>query len=73
MSRDTKAFITFVITMAATWVSYWIYIIGNNIVHSFIGYGTGSGVNARIGGIFLAGVVVVFPTYKLTKKYIWKK
>jgi len=71
MSRDTKALLTFVITMVAVWVSFWVYSIGNNFINdSFyrIDYEYG-----QIFGIFLAGVLVVFPTYKLTKKFLWKK
>ena len=70
MSRDTKAFITFVITMVAVWVSFWVYDTGIDFVYNSFGILQAYG---RIFGIFLAGVFVVFPTYKLTKKYIWKK
>ncbi len=70
MSRDTKAFVTFVITMAATWLSYGVYNIG----YYFIAYDVEiDHTYGKIFGIFLAGVFVVFPTYKLTKKYLWKK
>jgi len=70
MSRDTKALVTFVITMGAVWVSLWVYSIGNDFHPIFdrIDQAYGS-----IFGLFLAGVFVVFPTYKLTKKYLWKK
>ena len=56
--------------MVASWVSYWVYSIGNDFINEIMGYGSGKHVYARIFGIFLAGVFVVFPTYKLTKKYL---
>tara|TARA_Y100001970_G_C14189667_1_gene834590 strand:+ start:601 stop:813 length:213 start_codon:yes stop_codon:yes gene_type:complete len=70
MSRDTKALVTFVITMAAVWASFFVYNIGIDFVYNSFGIWRAYG---RIFGIFLAGVFVVFPTYKLTKKYLWKK
>ena len=75
MSRDTKALLTFVITMVAVWVSFWVYRNG----YEFIYDGNRSWDNVdrrtygRIWGIFLSGIFVVFPTYKLTKKFLWKK
>ena len=70
MTRDTKALVTFVITMVAVWVSFWIY----DTLMDYDVYSSGIPEEyRRILGIFLAGVFVVFPTYKLTKKYIWKK
>ena len=69
MSRDTKALVTFVITMAAVWVSLFVFNIGCDLIAPT----TINDPYGRIFGIFLAGVFVVFPTYKLTKKYIWKK
>ena len=70
MSRDTKALVTFVITMVAVWVSFWIYDTAINFLSNSFQIWDAYG---RIFGILLAGVFVVFPTYKLTKKYIWKK
>ena len=66
MSRDTKALVTFVITMVAVWVSFWVYSNG----YDFIYYANPSWdrvdrqTYGKIWGIFLAGVFVVFPTYK---------
>ncbi|KGF93805.1 hypothetical protein EU94_1192 [Prochlorococcus marinus str. MIT 9123] len=56
--------------MVAVWVSFWVYsnINGFHPIFNRIDQTYGN-----IFGIFLAGVFVVFPTYKLTKKYIWKK
>ena len=70
MSRDTKALVTFVITMVAVWISFFVFNIGYDFIYGGLGRDTAYG---NIFGIFLAGVFVVFPTYKLTKKYIWKK
>ena len=70
MSRDTKALVTFVITMVAVWVSFWVYDIGYN----FIAYDVDMNYTyGKIWGVFWAGILVVFPTYKFTKKYLWKK
>ena len=73
MSRDIKALVTFVITMVAVWVSNIVYKIGYNIGYwnfpSIVEYK----VSGHIFGLFLAVVVILFPTYKLTKKYIWNK
>ena len=70
MSRDIKALVTFVITMVAVWVSFWVYNTAIDFLYNSFEIWRAYG---RIFGIFLAGVFVVFPTYKLTKKYIWKK
>ena len=73
MNIDTKALVTFIITMVSVWVS--------NIAYKFvcqIGYWTfpeivDSNISGHMFGLFLAVVVILFPTYKLTKKYIWNK
>jgi hypothetical protein len=56
--------------MVAVWISSWIYDIGFYFVYNSFGLVE---PYVNIFGIFLAGVFVIFPTYKLTKKYIWKK
>ena len=71
MSRDTKAPYTFVSIIVALW--------GSNIAYKFgyqIGYWNFSeivdpDISDHIFGIFLAVVVILFPTYKLKKKYLW--
>lgn len=73
MSRDTKALVTFVITMVAIWVSNLVYQIGYNIGYWELPDLVDRNVNGHIFGIFLAFIVILFPTYKLTKKYIWNK
>ena len=70
MSRDTKALVTFVITMVAVWISFFVFNIGYDFIYGGLGRDTAYG---SIFGIFLAVVFVLFPTYKLTKKYLWKK
>ena len=73
MSRDTKALVTFVITMVAVWVSNIVYKIGYNIGYWNLPDLVDSDVSGHTFGIFLAFVIILFPTYKLTKKYLWNK
>ena len=73
MSRDTKAIATFVITMVAVWVSNIVYKIGYNIGYWNLPELVDSDVSGHTFGIFLAFIVVLFPTYKLTKTYLWNK
>ena len=73
MSRDTKALITFVNTMLAIWVSNIIYQIGYNIGYWELPEKIDRDVSGHTFGIFLAFIVILFPTYKLTKKYLWNK
>ena len=73
MSRDTKALVTFAITMFAVWVSNIVYKTGYNIGYWNFPDIVESSVSGNIFGLFLAVVVILFPTYKLTKKYIWNK
>ena len=73
MSRDIKALVTFVITMVAVWISNIVYKIGYNIGYSNLPELVDSDVSEHTIGIFLAFIVVLFPTYKLTKTYLWNK
>ena len=73
MSRDIKALVTFVITMVAAWVSNIVYKIGYNIDYWNLPELVDSDVSGHTFAIFLACIVVLFPTYKLTKTYLWNK
>ena len=73
MSRYIKALVTFVITMAAVWVSNIVYKIGYNIGYRNLPELVDSDVSGHTCGIFFAFIVVLFPTYKLTKTYLWNK
>ena len=73
MSRDIKALVTFAITMVAVWVSNIVYKIGYNICYWNLPELVDSDVSGHTFGIFLAFIVVLFPTYKLTKTYLWNK
>ena len=73
MSRNTKALVTFVITMFAVWVSNIVYKIGYKIGYWNLPELVDSDVSGHTFGIFIAFIVVLFPTYKLTKTYLWNK
>ena len=73
MSRDTKAIITFVITMVSLWVSNIVYQIGYQIGYWQLPDIVESNISGHLFGIFLAVLLVLFPSYKLTKRYLWKK
>ena len=73
MSRDTKALVTFVITMLAVWVSNIAYKFGYQIGYWTFPVIVDSNISGHMFGLFLAVVVILFPTYKLTKKYLWDK
>ena len=73
MSRDIKALVTFVITLVAVWVSNIVYKIGYNIGYWKLPELVDSDVSGHTFGIFFSFIVVLFPTYKLTKTYFWNK
>ena len=73
MSRDTKKLVTFVITMVAIWVSNILYKIGYNIGYWNLPELVDIDVSVHTLGIFLSFIVVLSPTYKLTKTYLWNK
>ena len=73
MSRDTKALVTFVITLVAVWISNYVYEIGYNFGYWNLPQIVDPELSGKIFGLFLAVVVILFPTYKLTKKYLWNR
>ena len=73
MIRDTKALVTFVITMVAIWVSNIVYKIGYIIGYWNLPELVDSDVSGHTFGIFLVFIVILLPTWKLTKTYLWNK
>ena len=73
MSIDIKAFVTFVITLVAVWVSNIVYKIGYNIGYWNLPELVDSDVSGNTFGVFLVFIVILFPPWKLTKTYLWNK
>ena len=73
MSIYIKAFVAFVITLVAVWVSNIVYKIGYNIGYWNLPELVDSDVSGHTFGIFLVFIVILLPTWKLTKTYLWNK
>ena len=59
--------------MVAVWVSNIVYKIGYNDCYCNLPELVDSDVAEHPFGILLAFIVILFPKYKLTKKYLWNK